>query len=356
MPEYPTPSQGAPTPDGNAAPPGTTAPTGSSQGEDYLVFRRGSEEIRVPSDATMISRFEDQQYQLSAKDVRDVFVPKGHGFENRMRRLAAREKELREKYGDENLPLIDAVIEFKKGRLSHLPPEEVEYLRRYLAGDPEVSFSGFQGHSQRSRPGAHNSDYGAPSAPETDPYGYEEPKPSMPPEVLQEMQELRRSRLALEQEIQGIKGALARKDQEEAQRREEDRWKGVQNSIDSAISRSPILKRAGKRVAENVMMKYLTMKNSEGELIHDVDLAVRLVEQEVKEEHGRLTTEKLEELYDDQRRFTTVEPGGIPATTPANDFPEVLKKLGGKPLTRRGGMSAIGKLVLDEYRQPKRRG
>lgn len=351
MSEYPPKlAQGAPNSEGGeAAPPEKQAPQGSSQ-DDCLVFRRGEETFRIPLDATMPSNFGDQQYQLSAKDVRDTYVPKGHGFENRMRKLAKREKELREKFGEENLPLIEGLIEFKRNRLSNLPPEEAEYLRRYLSGDPDVSFTRMHQPSQRGAPT--NPDYA-----QQDSYyePYEQPPQSqIPPEVLQALKASAQSTEELKAELANIKRQQAEREQQEQERRETERWDSVQQRIQRAVDGSPILKRAGRRSGENIMMKYLTLRDSSGELLHDLDLAIRLVEQEVKEEHGKLTTENLDQLLDDQKRFTTVEPGGVPATSPANMFDDALKKMGRKPITGRGGMSDIGKFVMEEYRQANR--
>lgn len=342
-------AQGDPNSSGEATPPEKQAPAGSSQG-DFLVFRHGDEEIRVPADAAMNSNFDGQQYQLTAKDVRDTYVPKGHGFENRMRKLAQREKEIREKFGEENLPLIDGLIQFKRERLNQLPPEEAEYLRRYLSGDPDVSFTRMQ---QPSRQGAQaNHDY----APDdySDPYGQQQQQAQLPPEVIETLRSANQSQQEMQAKLAALEQKLTTKDQEEAERRESERWNTVQQRIKTSIDGNSILKRAGKRAGENIMMKYLSLRGSDGELLHDLDLSIRLVEQEVKEEHGRMTTENLDQMLDDQRRFTTVEPGGVPATSPSGMFDDALKKMGKKPVSGGGGTSAIGKFVMEEYRQAER--
>lgn len=333
-------AQGSPNSDGDALP-----PESPDTSQEVLVFRDGDKEYRVPRNAKFSSKSGEYAYEVAAGDLESTYLPKAFGFERRMRELANKEKELKAKFGEENMPLIEAVLSFKKERLNGLPREEQELLRRYLSGDPNLSATDLiRAQQGMSRQMAQQSSY--------DPYDeYGQPQqPQIPDEVRQALQEASK----LHGELEQIKSKLAQKEQEDSERQEAERWSSLEDRIRQRIESSPVLKKIGPRVRENIMMKYLTMKGPDGDPLHDLDLSVNLAEQEAREELGRFGKDQLDSLLEDQRTHTSMSSGGIPASSPSNVFDEALKKMGPKPVARRGGMSAIGKHILEEYREAER--
>lgn len=316
--------------------------------EGSLIFESDDgTQIVVPPDATISQNHRGQNYRLTAKEVREGYLPKGFGFHKGMEELAAERKRLQaaaqlaEQIGEDR-ELVEQFLEFKRQRLEQLGPDEVAYLRRYLSGDPDMAFSRRSAHpgaqAQTQYPsGDYDFDSYQQDLEQQYPQAPSRQAPQgLPPELLAHIGNL-------ERQVRDLAQSSKEKEAAEIERRKTEEWERLKSKIQLAISEDPILKREGKSVAKQIL--YDVYNTTEG----DVELAIKLARQEAEAKQRAFLEAHAGEKLEVARRFGgTLPEGGTPPTSlPPVDVKSYGEKPFKNPQFRRDNMEALKQAFLN---------